>query len=223
MMGGGGGWFVPVLIAVLIGVAVALAVSGGTGGRDREHAHEILRRRLAAGEIDVEEYRERAESLDQDRAGRASLRRWLPAFFGILALLLLIGLLVLGTGRPGEGWWGPMGGPMGGMGGQRTDQDAAPAAVPDAEELTVEMTEMAFEPATLEVTAGEPVNLTVANVGQAFHDLTIDELDLQLGVEPGETVTAGLEADEPGEYRYYCSVPGHASAGMEGTLTVSAP
>jgi plastocyanin len=226
MMGSGGGWFLPVLILVLIGVAVALAASGGTGGtggRDRERAHEILRQRLAAGEIDVEEYRERAESLGQERGGRSSVHRWLPALLGIVALLLLVGLLIFGTGRPGDGWWGSMGGPMGGMWGQRTDQDAAPDAVPDAEELTVEVTEMAFEPATLEVTAGEPVNLTVTNVGQAYHDLTIDELDLQLGVEPGETVTAGLEVAEPGDYGYYCSVPGHASAGMEGTLTVLAP
>lgn len=159
--------------------------------------------------------------------GSASPRRWLAALLGVLALLTLIGLIAFGMGRPGGGWWGPMGGPMGGhmdgMGGQRTGQGAAPEAVPDAKELTVELTEMAFEPDTLEVTAGEPVNLTVTNVGQAFHDLTIDELDLQVGVEAGETVTAGLEVSEPGEYRYYCSVPGHASAGMEGTLTVLAP
>ncbi len=190
MMVSGGGWFVPILLLVLIGVSVVFAINGGAGGRDR------------------------------DRVDQAPVRRWLPVLLGILASLLLISVLVFGTGRPGDGWWGPMGGPMGGMWGQRSGQGEAPDAVPDAEELTVEVTEMAFEPVTLEVTAGEPVNLTVTNVGDAFHDLTIDELDLQLGVEPGETLTAGLEVAEPGEYRYYCSVPGHASAGMEGTLTV---
>ncbi len=188
MMYSGGGWSVPILILVLVGVAVVLAASGRTGGR-----------------------------------GGSSVRRWLPALLGALALLLLIGLLVFGTGRPGDGWWGPMGGHMGGMWGQRSGQGEAPDAVADAEELIVEVTEMAFEPAVLEVTAGEAVNLTVTNVGQAFHDLTIDELDLQIGVEPGQTLTAGLDVAEPGEYRYHCSVPGHASAGMEGILTVLAP
>jgi plastocyanin len=223
MMGSGGGWVVLILILALVGVAVALTVSGGTSGQDRGRAHDILRQRLAAGELDPDEYRERAELLGPDRATASSVRRWLPVVLGVLAVLLLIGLLVSGTGRPGGGWWGPMDGHMGGMSGQRTGQGAAPDAIPGADEVTVEMTEMAFDPSTLEVTAGEPFNLTVSNVGQAFHDLTIDELDLRIGVDSGQTTTAGLEVAEPGEYEYYCSVSGHASAGMRGTLTVVAP
>ncbi len=123
----GGGWFVPVLILLLTGAAVVLAITGGVGGRDH------------------------------DRGGQASRRWWLPALLGVLAMLLLIGLLVFGTGRSGGGWWGPMGAPMGGhMGGTRSQdagQGEAPDAFVEAEELTVEVTEMAFEPATLEVAA----------------------------------------------------------------------
>ncbi len=218
----GGGWFVLVLILVLVGVAVALAAGQGTGGQDQGRAHDILRQRLAAGEIDADEYHQRVELLGPDRSDSSPLRRWLPVVLAVAALLLLVGLLFAGLGRSG-GWWGPMGGHMDGMWGQRTSQGAAPDAVKDAEEVRVEATEMAFDPASFEVTAGEPVNLTVTNTGQAFHDLTIDELDLQIDVDSGQTATAGLEIDEPGEYDYYCSVPGHASAGMQGTLTVVAP
>ena len=227
----GGGWLILVLILVLVGVAVALAVGQGPGGQDRTRAHDILRQRLAAGEIDPDEYHERAELLGPERADDSWLRRWLPAVLAVVAVLLLLGLLFGGMGRPGGGWWGHMDGHMGGhmgghmdgMWGQRTSQGVAPDAVDGADEITLEATEMAFDPASVEVTAGEPVNLTVTNTGQAFHDLTIDELDLQIDVDSGQTVTAGLEIDEPGEYVYYCSVPGHASAGMQGTLTVVAP
>jgi hypothetical protein len=77
--------------------------------------------------------------------------------------------------------------------------------------------------ADVEVAAGEPTNLTVVNDGDAFHDLTIDEVGLRIDVDSGQQATAGLEIDEPGEYEYYCSVPGHAGAGMRGTLTVTPP
>jgi plastocyanin len=223
----GGGWLIVVLILVLVGVGVALAVGQGSGGQDQGRAREILRQRLAAGEIDAEEYHERAELLGDDRADDSGLRRWLPVVFAVVAVLLLLGLLFGGMGRSGDGWWGPMewrmGGHMDGMWGQRTSQGVALDAIDGADEITFEATEMAFEPASFEVTAGEPVNLAVTNTGQAFHDLTVDELDLQIDVDSGQTATAGLEVDRSGEYVYYCSVPGHASAGMQGTLTVVAP
>ena len=223
----GGGWLILLLVLVLVGVAVALAIGQSTDGQGRTRAHDLLRQRLAAGEIDPDEYHERAELLGPERADDAWLRRWLPAVLAAIAVLLLLGLVLGGMGRTGGGWWGPMDGRMGGhmdgMWGQRSSQGVAPDAIDDADEITVEVTEMAFDPASFEVTAGEPVNLTVTNTGQVFHDLTIDELDLQIDVDSGQTATAGLEIDEPGDYVYYCSVPGHASAGMQGTLTVVAP
>ncbi len=220
-----GGWFVLslILILVLAGIVVALATGQGTGEQDRGRAHDILRQRLAAGEIDADEYRAHAELLGPEAGTGSSVRRWLPALLAGVAVLLLLGLLFGGAGRSTGGWWGPMGGHMDGMWGQRTSQGSAPAAVDDADEIVVEATEMAFDPSSVEVAAGEPVNLTVTNVGRAFHDLTIDELDLQVDVASGQTATVGLEIDEPGEYVYYCSVPGHASAGMQGTLTVVVP
>ena len=219
MMGSGGVWFVLILVLVLVGVAAALAIAGSSREGCDGRAQEILRQRLAAGEIDPEEYHERAELLGPARATGLSVRVWLPVVLIGLAVLLVVGLLAVGTSRPGGGWWGHMDGMM----GPRVTDASAPEAVPDADEITIEMTEMAFDPDVIEITAGEPVNLTVTNLGAVFHDLTIDELDLQIGADSGETVTVGLEVDEPGRYEFYCSVPGHASAGMRGTLTVVEP
>ena len=44
-------------------------------------------------------------------------------------------------------------------------------------------------------------------------------------IAQGETVTDGASGPataelDPGEYVFYCSIPSHREAGMEGTLTI---
>ena len=56
----------------------------------------------------------------------------------------------------------------------------------------------------------------------AFHDVAVEKNGQELAkteLITGETtsVTADLQ---PGEYVFYCSVPGHREAGMQGTLSV---
>jgi len=75
-----------------------------------------------------------------------------------------------------------------------------------------------FTPAEVEATEGE-VDVTVVNLDAFDHDFTIDELDVQLLMGANETVEGTFEAG-PGTYTFYCSIPGHREAGMEGTLTV---
>jgi plastocyanin len=71
-----------------------------------------------------------------------------------------------------------------------------------------------------EVPTGATVELV--NEGGIVHDVVLEEAgDLEiLLAEGGETDTATLDVD-PGEYTYYCSIPGHRQAGMEGTFTVT--
>ena len=59
------------------------------------------------------------------------------------------------------------------------------------------------------------------NPSDVPHNVIIDAPD----AKAGETVNKGGEsvasADlKPGEYQFYCGVPGHRAAGMEGELTV---
>ena len=108
----------------------------------------------------------------------------------------------------------------------------------------VEMTNFAFTPAVLEVNAGEVLEIAIQNVEPVLHDFTIDKIDADVHVsylggtgehahaeaqldadvhfaltEPGSGVVH-MKIHEPGEYVFYCSVPGHREAGMEGTLIV---
>lgn len=102
--------------------------------------------------------------------------------------------------------------PMDGDGG------SDPAAE-GARQVEVVADSFAFDPGELTAEVGEDLTIVLTSE-DLLHDLTIDELDTQVVADRGETAEAGLRADEAGEYTFYCSVPGHREAGMEGTLVV---
>jgi uncharacterized cupredoxin-like copper-binding protein len=63
----------------------------------------------------------------------------------------------------------------------------------------------------------------MTNMSPLEHNVTIASGSTVLGATPtfrggSKTLTLSLK---PGTYVFYCSVPGHRQAGMEGTLTVS--
>ena len=103
--------------------------------------------------------------------------------------------------------------------------DADPAGDPAAGRATLAVTgtdALAFEPDSVEVAAGEvDVRLTAGpGVG---HTLVIEGVSDDAPVaaaDPGETGTGSVDLNA-GSYTYYCSVPGHRAAGMEGTVTAT--
>ena len=76
-----------------------------------------------------------------------------------------------------------------------------------------------YEAAPETVPAGE-IPITLVNNGSAVHDVTFDELDETVVTANGGETAEGTTTLEAGEFTYYCSIPGHREAGMEGTLTV---
>jgi uncharacterized cupredoxin-like copper-binding protein len=83
--------------------------------------------------------------------------------------------------------------------------------------------QLAFDKKTLSAKAGT-VEIDFSNPSPIEHDVTVAQGSTVLGHTPtfvggSKTLTLSLK---PGTYTFYCSVPGHRQAGMEGTLTVSA-
>jgi len=76
-----------------------------------------------------------------------------------------------------------------------------------------------FNPPTLTVNQGESlvVQVTSTDIGHTF---TIDDLGVNKGFRGGETVSVTIPTNQAGTYSYYCAVPGHRGAGMEGTLEI---
>lgn len=86
--------------------------------------------------------------------------------------------------------------------------------------LSVITTDLAFDSTALTVSAGS-VTVNVTNNGQLPHDFTIDSPAIMVEVVSNGASASGTVTLSAGEYTFYCSVPGHRGAGMEGTLTVS--
>ncbi len=82
--------------------------------------------------------------------------------------------------------------------------------------------ELRFDRRSLEARAGQ-ITLVMDNPSSVPHNISIEGRGVD---QEGETVGKGGRSIvraklRPGEYDFYCSVPGHRQGGMQGTLTVS--
>jgi plastocyanin len=87
--------------------------------------------------------------------------------------------------------------------------------------LAASPTAIAFDTTSLTAEAGK-VTIDFNNPAPIEHDVAIEKEGKEIAVselvtEAETSVSAELE---PGTYTFLCTVPGHAEAGMEGTLTV---
>ncbi len=81
------------------------------------------------------------------------------------------------------------------------------------------MVDIAFEPTELTIAANTDVTITATNSGALPHTFTITDVADTGEVASGSSATVTVNL-EPGEYEFICTVPGHADAGMVGTLIV---
>ena len=102
--------------------------------------------------------------------------------------------------------------------------------------------DIAYEPARLVATVGEPVEIAMQNVGAVDHDLNVDGITvrdveardattgghghsgklpaLHVAASPGKTATVRFVPTAAGTFEVWCSVPGHREAGMLAILEV---
>jgi heme/copper-type cytochrome/quinol oxidase subunit 2 len=141
-----------------------------------------------------------------------------------LVVVALLGAILTTAPLPaGMGWVDHMGLHSQMMWPWQDEANAASEPIPGAAEVTLDADEFGFSPRTITLDADVPVNLTLINTGSLLHDLTIPELGFRIVASAGQRATGGLVPDRPGTYVFECSLPGHAQAGMTGTLIVTGP
>jgi len=125
---------------------------------------------------------------------------------------------------------------------------AACSSTPAPLEVNMQASEFRFDPATVEVQAGQQVTITMQNMGTVEHDFVIQEIPVEGTVAESATTEPGMAGHtmegtdmepavhmgamagmsdsvtfiptKPGTYEFYCAVAGHREAGMVGTLMV---
>jgi plastocyanin len=114
---------------------------------------------------------------------------------------------------------------------QKEAEDGGKEAEPEASgeasgaggtvKLAADESALAYDTDSLEVDSGK-VEIDFDNPSSIGHDVDVEKDGEELGGT--EVISQGeesVEVDlEPGTYTFFCSVPGHREAGMEGTLTV---
>lgn len=214
-------WAAMPLLVLLILVGLGLVLWAAIR---RRTSAEVLAEKLARGEVSPEEYRERSALLGGSDGGRR--RPVLVTGVSLVVAGVVGAVLLVAASTPAIDPWGRMmdrmmGGGMGSMMGGGGGSTPGPSPDPEAEEVRVEAGEFFFRPSTVRVRDGGPVNLVLDNEGRMRHTLTVPDADFELRADGGEQAIGAFDPPEPGRYEVVCTIPGHADAGMRGTIEVS--
>ena len=122
-----------------------------------------------------------------------------------------------------------------------SNADTGSTASGEAQRITVEMSELKYEPMRLSVKVGQPVEVTIRNVGTADHDFVVSALpakdvkrvtgghgghgegseEIVGHAKPKQTFTVRFTPLQTGDFDIFRSLPGHKEGGMVGVLTVA--
>lgn len=95
----------------------------------------------------------------------------------------------------------------------------AQGSAPDS--IEVEGAEFEFSTDEIILEVGEEVTIAFHNTGNVAHNLAIPELGVTTEtIQGGRSTSVTFTPEKSGTYRFICSVPGHAQAGMRGDVVV---
>jgi plastocyanin len=105
-----------------------------------------------------------------------------------------------------------------GCGGDDDDADVDTGSGGDSSAKTVELEadNFYFEPEAIDAKAGDTLTIEVENEGDAPHTFTVDALDIDQEIAPGESAEIEVTVPDSGGVDFYCRF--HEGRGMKGTI-----
>lgn len=138
-----------------------------------------------------------------------------------LGAATVLALAVIGcASASGPVWtYGPVAPPSSGTGAASpTVRSSAQPAAPADGKIAVEAFDLGFTPAAVTVPAAGVYEFSLRNTGGVLHDITFAD-GTKVDAAPGATASGTVTIPADG-LTFICSIPGHAQAGMKGTVTV---
>jgi len=95
-----------------------------------------------------------------------------------------------------------------------------PAIAPQARTFRMDARQFAYSPSDLQVNLGDTVTIQLLST-DVVHGLYVDDYDVSVEADPGQTATLTFTADKPGSFRFHCNVTcGAMHPFMIGKITV---
>ena len=98
--------------------------------------------------------------------------------------------------------------------------NAVAATKPKARKIKVDARSYAYSPKKIKVQVGQKVTIVLHSEDQR-HDFTLEGGKRSSTSRAERPPAEPFKLAKPGTYTFYCSIPGHRAAGMEGTITAS--
>ncbi len=93
---------------------------------------------------------------------------------------------------------------------------------PQTRTFKLDARQFAYSPSELKVNAGDTVTIQLVST-DVVHGLYVDDYDVSVSADPGQSATLTFVADKPGSFRFRCNVTcGAMHPFMIGKLTVGA-
>ena len=95
-----------------------------------------------------------------------------------------------------------------------------PAIAPQERTFELDAGQFAYSPSEFHVSPGDTVNIHLTST-DVVHGLYVDDYDVSIEADPGQSATLTFVADKPGSFRFRCNVTcGAMHPFMIGKLTV---
>jgi len=95
-----------------------------------------------------------------------------------------------------------------------------PAIAPQERTFQIDAHQFAYSPSELKVNQGDTVTIQLVS-SDVVHGLYVDDYDISVEADPGQSATLTFVADRPGSFRFRCNITcGAMHPFMIGKLTV---